>query len=462
MDFLTKGMEAVNKVVWGVPMLILLIGCGLYLTIRTRGLAFRRFGFIMKNTLLKIFDRNQGEKGAGVVTPFQALATALAATVGTGNIVGVSGAILLGGPGAVFWMWVAALFGMSTKMAEATLAVAYREESSFGEIRGGPMYYLSKGLKLPWLAKVFAFLGTFATFGAGNMVQSNAISNALKESFNINVWISGILVAFIVCLVIVGGIRRIGLVSAKLVPIMSLFYILGAIIVLFYQRANVGTAFLSIFKEAFNTKAALGGAGGYTILAAMRNGVARGVFTNEAGLGTAPIAHAVAITDHPSRQGIWGVFEVFVDTIVVCSLTALVILSTGIWQGHENAATLVATSFSESFAFGKYIVNFGLVLFALSTILGWEYYGETCARYLFGDAFAILYRFIFIPIIVVGAVTKIDLVWLISDNLNALMAVPNLIGIFGLASVVVKLHQDFFKDPNRIREDSTEWKSLLK
>ncbi|MDO5713338.1 MAG: sodium:alanine symporter family protein [Tissierellia bacterium] len=458
METFTSINEKIYGIVWGVPMLILLVGCGIYLTIQTRGVAFRRFGFILKNTVLRIFDKPD-TSNEGTVSPFEALSTALAATVGTGNIVGVSGAILLGGPGAIFWMWVAALLGMTTKMCEATLAVAYREVDENGEVSGGPMYYISKGLGLPTLGKIFAFFGTFATLGIGNTVQSNSIASTLQDNFGINKWITGFVVAAIAFIVIIGGIKRIGSFTSKMVPLMAAFYIFGALIVLFMHRANLGTAILSIFKGAFSSKAASGGIAGYTIMMALRNGVARGVFTNEAGLGSSPIAHAAAVTDHPARQGLWGVFEVFLDTIVVATITALVILSTGIWHEHDNAASLVAYSFQEGFEAGRYIVTFGLVLFALSTILGWEYYGETCAKYLLGPTFGKMYRFAFIPLIVVGAVADLNAIWLIADNLNGLMAIPNLIGLIGLSGVVIKLTRDFFDDPERIRENE-EWRSM--
>ena len=449
--------KAIYNIVWGVPMLVLLVGCGVFLTIRTKAIAICRFGYNFKNTALRAFEKVDSTTEDGAVSPFEALSTALAATVGTGNIVGVSGAILLGGPGAIFWMWVAAFFGMTTKMCEATLAVAYRDIDKNGEVSGGPMYYISRGVGVPWLGKVFAFFGTFATLGIGNTVQSNSISSTLSDNFGVNKWITGIIVAIIAYIVIIGGIKRIGSFTSKMVPFMAAFYIIGAFVVLFLHRHYLGEAFSLIFKGAFSPIAVGGGVTGYTVMLAMRNGVARGVFTNEAGLGSSPIAHAAAFTDHPTRQGIWGVFEVFLDTIVVATITALVILSTGIWQTESNAATLVANAFEQGFSAGKYIVTFGLVLFALSTILGWEYYGETCARYLFGNTFGKIYRYAFIPLIIVGAVADLDVIWLVADNLNGFMAIPNLIGLIILSGVVVRLTNDFFRDPDRIRENE-EWR----
>jgi len=448
----------INTFVWGLPLLILLLGTGIYLSIRLKFISFTKFGFIMKNTLFKMFDKHDVEEGQ--ISPFQALSTALAATVGTGNIVGVAGAILIGGPGSVFWMWFAALFGMLTKSSEATLAIAYRETKPNGEVVGGPMYYLKNGLNMEWLGKVFAFLGMFATFGIGNSVQSNAISNVLFENFSIPKLVTGIVVAIIVFLVVIGGIKRIGSFTEKLVPIMAAFYIVGAIIILIMRANKIGPAFGQIFKYAFTARAAVGGGIGYTVMMAMRSGVARGVFTNEAGLGSSPIAHAAATTDHPVRQGIWGVFEVFIDTIVVCTMTALVILTTGAWEAEPNAAYLVADSFEQGFSGGRYIVTIGLVLFALSTILSWEYYGETCARFIFGDKVGKVYKIVFIPIVVIGATIELDSVWLIAEIMNGLMAIPNLIGLLLLSGVVVKLTRDFFKDPERIRTSDEEWRPL--
>lgn len=459
MEIFVNLMKALYNIVWGVPLLVLLVGAGIFLTFKMNFISFTKFGFILKNTLMKMFDKKS--HGEGEVTPFQALSTALAATVGTGNIVGVSGAILAGGPGAIFWMWMAALVGMMTKYSEVTLAVAYREKGSDGEIAGGPMYYIKNGLGIPWLGKVFAVFGALATFGIGNTVQANSISNILYENLQIPKLVTGIVVAIIAFLVIIGGIKRIGAFTEKLVPFMALFYFLGALVVLFYHRAHVPEAFASIFKYAFTPKAAISGTAGYTVVMALRNGVARGVFTNEAGLGSSPIAHAAATTDHPVRQGIWGVFEVFIDTIVVCTITALVILSSGIWESQPNAAALVAHSFEEGFAGGQYIVTIGLTLFALSTILSWEYYGETCARFVLGDKVGMIYKVIYIPIIILGATTELDTIWLVADNLNGLMAIPNLIGIISLSGVVYKLTKDFFADPARIRTDE-DWMHLLK
>lgn len=459
MQELMKILKATDSFLWGPPLLILLVGTGLYLTIRSGGMQFRRFGYIFKNTFGAMFSKDS--IGDGDVTPFQALSTALAATVGTGNIVGVAVAIVTGGPGAIFWMWIAALVGMITKFSEVTLSIAYRIKKPDGSYAGGPMYYIDRGLKKPWLAKLFALFAGIATFGIGNSVQSNAISGNLTENFGLNPVIVGIILAILTAVVIVGGIKSIAKVTEKLVPLMALLYIIGAIVVLIVHRAQVPASIASIFTEAFNFKSAAGGAVGFGIMTTIRAGVSRGVFTNEAGLGSSPIAHASASTDHPVRQGMWGVSEVFIDTIVICTMTALVILSSGIQETGADASVLVAKAFSTGFPFGKYVVTFGLVLFAFSTILGWEFYGETSMRYLLGDKVSIPFRIVYIIFVFVGATINLEMVWSIANILNALMAIPNLIGVIGLSGVVFALAKDFFKD-TRLRKSPEEYKHLLK
>ncbi len=401
-DVLTK----IDSFVWGVPLIVLLVGAGIILSLRTRFVQLRHFGYILKNTMGKMFEKSDVEEGA--ISPFQALSTALAATVGTGNIVGVSVAILGGGPGAVFWMWVAAFFGMCTKFSEVNLAVAYRVKTKDG-YAGGPMYYLDRGLKQPWLGKAFAFLAAVACFGIGCSVQSNAIAGTLKSSFNVPPVITGVVITVLAAIVIIGGIQSISKVTEKLVPFMAAFYIVGGLIVILMNAGNIPSAIRSIFVGAFNPAAVGGGAIGYTIMMAMRNGVSRGVFTNEAGLGSSPIAHATASTDHPTRQGMWGVTEVFLDTFVVCSITALVITTSGVLNtGVDDASALAATAFSMKFSLGKYIVSLGLLLFAFSTILGWEYYGETSARYLLGAKIGTPYKILYLIMIFVGCVMQLD------------------------------------------------------
>jgi len=444
MDKLMEINGIINGFVWGPPMLILLVGTGIYLSLRTNFFSLRKLGYILRNTLMKMFSKDH--EGEGEVTAFQAVATALAATVGTGNIAGVATAISIGGPGAIFWMWVAAIFGMTTKFAEVVLSVQFREKTSDGRFVGGPMYYITNGLNMKWLANIFAFFGALAAFGIGNMVQSNSIAQSLEVTFGINKLAIGIVLAIFAAMVIVGGIKRIGSVTEKLVPLMAAFYILGGLLIIIINAKHIPEAFGLIFSNAFTGTAALGGFVGSTIKQAMRYGVARGVFTNEAGLGSAPIAHAAATTDHPVRQGLWGVFEVFVDTIIICSITALAILTTGVWQDGSTGAALTTHAFSHGLpgTWGGTIVSIGILLFAFSTILGWEYYGERCAEYLFGSKVNIIYRILWIPFIVIGAIGGLEVLWDLADTLNGLMAIPNLIGVFALSGVVIKLTKEFF------------------
>ncbi len=436
-----------NGIVWGPPMLILIVGTGLFLSISTGFFSITKLGYILKNTLLKMFSKEG--KGEGEVTAFQAVATALAATVGTGNIAGVATAIASGGPGAVFWMWLAAILGMTTKFAEVVLAVNFREKTEDGRFVGGPMYYITNGLGWKWLAVIFAIFGAFAAFGIGNMVQSNSVAEALQTSFSIKPWITGVVLAVVTGLVIVGGIKRIGAFTEKLVPFMAAIYIIGGLVILVMNAAHIPAAFALIFKSAFTGKAAVGGFAGAAVSQAIRFGVARGVFTNEAGLGSAPIAHAAATTDHPVRQGLWGVFEVFADTIVICSITALAIVSSGVWQTGQTGAALTTAAFDATFKGGGYIVSIGIVLFAFSTIVGWEYYGERCAEYLFGPKANMIYRIIWIPFVLIGAIGGLEFVWSLADTMNGLMAIPNLIGVIALSGTVFKLTKDFFAKEKR-------------
>lgn len=455
MDLLVK----VDTFLWGVPLMVLLLGAGIILTIRTRCVQLRQFPYIMKNTLGRMFHRGEIEEGA--ISPFQALSTALAATVGTGNIVGVSVAILGGGPGAVFWMWFAAFFGMCTKFSEVNLSIAYRVKTDVG-YAGGPMYYIDRGLHKPWLGKIFAFLAALATFGLGCSVQSNAIAGTLKSSFNIPPFLTAVVITILTAVVVIGGIKSISRVTEKLVPFMAAFYILGGLFIIFSNIGNLPGAIRDIFVGAFNPRAVGGGAIGFTIMTAMRSGISRGVFTNEAGLGSSPIAHATASTDHPTRQGLWGVTEVFLDTFVVCTITALVILTSGVMElGEVDASALVAEAFSLHFGFGRYIISIGLLLFAFSTILGWEFYGETSARYLVGKRIGAPYKVLFLILVFLGCTIKLDMAWEVANILNALMAIPNLIGLIGLSGVVVALQKDFFRD-DRIRKSHDEYKHLIK
>jgi AGCS family alanine or glycine:cation symporter len=454
LETIIKINSAVNSVVWGPLIIILIIGTGTYLSIMTKFFSVTKLGYTLRNTLLKMFAKD--DKGEGEVTAFQAVATALAATVGTGNIAGVATAIALGGPGAVFWMWLAAIMGMTTKFAEVVLAVNYREKTEDGRFVGGPMYYITNGLgkSWKWLAVLFAIFGTFASFGIGCMVQSNSVALSAESTFGIPVLITGIALAILTAVVIVGGIKRIGAFTEKLVPFMAALYILGGLWLLIANASRLPNAFSMIFTNAFTGTAAVGGFAGTVMMQAIRFGVARGIFTNEAGLGSAPIAHAAATTDHPVRQGLWGIFEVFMDTIVICSITALSILVTGVWETGESGAVLSAMAFDTGLpGVGRYIVSIGLILFAYSTILGWEYYGERCLEYLAGTKPIMAYRIIWVIAVVIGAVGGLELMWDIADTLNALMAFPNLIGVLMLSPVVFRLTKEFFaKEKSELKE----------
>ncbi len=456
MELIVKVNSFLNGIVMGWPGMILLVGTGVYYTIRCGGIQFKWFGYIMKNTIGKIFEKK--EAGEGAVTPFQAVCTALAATVGTGNIAGVTGAIALGGPGAVFWMWISALFGMCTKFAEVTLAIHFRERNDKGDWVGGPMYYISKGLgkNWKWIGSLFALFGMLAAFGIGNMTQINSIVTSISGTINsftpINVntanLIIGIIVAIFCGIVLIGGLKRIGQVTEKLVPFMAVIYILSALIIFFAHIGNIGNVLRSIFVGAFTPSAVVGGAAGITISAAVKRGVGRGVFSNEAGLGSAPIAHAAADTDSAVRQGCFGVFEVFADTIVICTLTAFAVLMSGtpINFGQAAGADLTIAAFGTTLGrAGGIIISVGLTLFATSTILSWCLYGTRCAEFLFKTTKIIKpYQVIFCLIIVLGAVTELSLVWDIADTLNGLMALPNLVGLLALSPIVIKLTREYF------------------
>ncbi|MBQ7792446.1 MAG: sodium:alanine symporter family protein, partial [Clostridia bacterium] len=371
-----------DNVIWGLPMVILMIGTGIFLTFITKGVVFTKFNVVMRYTTKTLFKKTDKEaKEEGQITPFQAVCTALAATVGTGNIVGVALAIATGGPGAIFWLWISALVGMVIKYCEVTLSMAYRTTNDKGEVVGGPMYYITKGVGAKWLAILFAIFGGFASLGIGASVQANALSGGVNATFGAPTWAIGIVVALFGALIFIGGIKRIASVTELLVPFMSILYILGALVVLAVNVEQIPTAFAMIFKNTFTGTAAFGGFAGATVMYACRVGMARGVFTHEAGMGSAPIAHASASNDHPARQGLWGAFEVFFDSIVMCTVTALVILTSGLWHdvalvGDTRAMSSLA--FENAFTGGQYIVAVGLCLFAFATIIAWYYYGEKC------------------------------------------------------------------------------------
>ena len=439
-----------------IAMMIMLIIVGIFLTVRTGGLQFRRFGYVMKSTVGSLFKRDLHKKDGGV-SPFQAVTTALAGTIGTGSIAGLATALVLGGPGAVFWMWISALVGMVTKYSEIALAIKYRERDESGAWRGGPMYYIRKGLGSRRLAAAFAVFAMIACIGTGNTTQSNSISGVLYSSFDIPIWVTGAVLTVTVGAVIIGGVKRIASVNEKLVPFMAVFFILASIAALISGAARVPEAFGLIFREAFNFKAAFGGAAGYGILSAMRYGVARGVFSNEAGLGSAPIAHSASSTDDPAKQAMWGVFEVFITTIIICTMSALVVLTSDVYMNafaagvrpEVNGAALSCAAYGEALPYvGGFGVSIATVFFALSTILGWAYYGEVCAGYLFGrhsKTAVLVYRIVYVVFVFVGSVASIDTVWLIADCFNALMALPNLIALIALSGMVIEVTREHFK-----------------
>ena len=461
LNAISTALDFLYSNILSIAMMILLIAGGLFLTVKTRLFHFRRFGNVMKETVGKLFDKNLHTADKGSVTPFQAVTTALAGTIGTGSIAGLATALVLGGPGAVFWMWISALLGMITKFSEIVLAITYREKTENGAWVGGPMYYIKNGLKKPWLAVMFAIFATIACIGTGNATQANSISDVLRSNFEIPAWISGLVLAVLVGVVILGGVKRIASVNEKLVPVMAVFFILASIVSLAINAGKIPAAFSLIFTEAFNFKAAFGGAAGYGILNAMRYGIGRGVFSNEAGLGSAPIAHATTNTESPVKQGMWGVFEVFITTIIICTMSALVVLTSDVYLSAFNVgatpvvsgASLSSAAFNEALPMvGGFGVAIATVFFALSTILGWAYYGEVCAGYLFPkkrDTAILVYRIIYVAFVFIGAVANINVVWLIADCFNALMAVPNLIALILLSGVVVKAINDYYKDSKK-------------
>jgi AGCS family alanine or glycine:cation symporter len=432
-----------NGYVWGWPMIVLLLGTGVLLTVLTGAVQFRYLPFALREVLGKL---TQKSAGPGTVSPFQAVATALASTVGVGNIAGVATAISIGGPGSLFWLWVSGLLGMCTKFAEIVIALHYRERDETGTMRGGAMYTLKNGLGLPWLGTIFALLVSLAAFGIGNMVQANSVADSLRATFGIAPSISGIVMAMLSAAVILGGLKRIGEVTEILVPVMALFYLGGGLVVLVRYASEVPAAIGLVFEGAFSGSAATGGFAGATVMMALRYGVARGLFSNEAGLGSAPMVHAAAQTDHPVRQGLYGIFEVFVDTILVCTVTGLVILSTGVWSGGATGAALAGEAFSVGLpgTWGNIVVTTSLVMFAFSTLIGWSYYGETGIVYLLGSRAALPYRLVWLVFIYLGAVGSLHLVWDVADTLNGLMALPNLVSVLGSIPILLRLNREFF------------------
>jgi len=439
METFENFLNATSGVIWGPMMLTLLVGVGIYLTVGLRAITWRRLGYSLR---LLWQSRSSASDDKGDITPFQALMTALSATVGSGNIAGVATAIYLGGPGAVFWMWVTALFGMASKYGEAVLAVHFREVDKLGNHVGGPMYYIQNGLesRWRWLAVLFSIFGALAAFGIGNTVQANTVATAVESSLHLPVWVSGLAMAVFTGAVIIGGIRRLGAVAAKLVPFMAISYIAGALIIILLNVEQVPTALMTIIHHAFNGTAAAGGFAGATVLMSIHFGVARGLFSNEAGLGSAPIAHAAAKTKDPVHQGLIAMLGTFIDTIVVCTMTALVIILTGSWTSGQTGVALTSDAFNIGLAQGGgVVVTMALILFAFTTLLGWSYYGERCAEYLFGVRVIQPFRILWVIAIPIGAMGNLGLVWTIADILNGLMAIPNLIALLALSPIIFHL-----------------------
>ncbi|MDE9453613.1 sodium:alanine symporter family protein [Xenorhabdus bovienii] len=456
MELITQWLNAINGIVWGIPMLVGILGIGIFMQIRLSFLPIRKLGTGFK----LLFQKNE-QRGEGQISPFNALMTALSATIGTGNIAGVATAVVMGGPGALFWMWMTALLGMATKYSEAVLAVRFRETDKNGNYVGGPMYYIKNGLgkKWIWLGTLFAFFGSIAGFGIGNTVQANSVADVLQSNFGIEKTVTAGILVILVGAVLIGGIKRISDVAGKLVPVMTVGYFGAGIIVLALNITAIPEAFVLIIKSAFTPVAAQGGFAGAAVWAAIRFGVARGVFSNEAGLGSAPIAHAAAKTQNPIRQGLIAMLGTFIDTIIVCSVTGLTIVITGGWLTGETGATLTASSFSAVIPGGNYIVAVALAIFAFTTILGWSFYGEKCIQYLLGPKAIVPFRIAWIIALPIGATQSLNFVWLLADTLNAMMAIPNLIALALLSPIVYRLTKDHIRDVNA---DSIEMKTATK
>ncbi|RDE19586.1 sodium:alanine symporter family protein [Motiliproteus coralliicola] len=446
MEMLTGVIETINGIVWGPMMLVLILGVGLFLQLGLRLLPILKLG-----TGIKLMwggrSARKGEDQEGEISPFNALMTALSATVGTGNIAGVATAIFLGGPGALFWMWCTALVGMATKFSEAVLAVKYREVDEEGNHVGGPMYYIKNGLgsKWAWMGTLFAIFGTIAGFGIGNTVQSNSVASVIESNFGVPMWVSGVVLMVLTAAVLIGGIKRIGNVAGLLVPFMAIAYLLAGLTALAVNADAIPAAFDLVFTHAFSPVAAQGGFAGAAVWMAIRFGVARGVFSNEAGLGSAPIAHASAQTKDPVRQGLIAMLGTFIDTIIICSITGLVIITSGVWTSGDSGAALTSAAFAGALpGVGNYLVAISLAIFAFTTILGWSVYSERCAEYLFGVKIIKPFRLLWILAVPVGTIVSLDFVWLLADTLNAMMAIPNLIALALLSPVVFKLAREYF------------------
>ncbi|RMG68736.1 MAG: sodium:alanine symporter family protein [Calditrichaeota bacterium] len=438
-------VKEASNLVWGVPLIVLLVGTGLWLTIRLHGLQFTK---LWHSLYLALIKRKEEGDHPGDITHFQALMTALSATVGTGNIAGVATAIAAGGPGALFWMWITGLVGMATKYAEAVLAVKFRVMDQEGTMSGGPMYYISRGLGWKWLGVLFAIFAAVAAFGIGNMVQSNSVADALEKSFHVPFWLTGVILVLATALVIIGGIKSIGRVTGVLVPVMIVFYMASALVIIFLHLDRLPEAFRLIFRHAFTPTAGIGGFAGAGVMLTIRMGVARGVFSNESGLGSSPIAAAAAQTKYPVTQALVSMTQTFIDTLVVCSMTGLVIILTGTWSSGQTGAELTSIAFTQGMnsRIGESIVAIGLALFAYSTILGWSYYGEKSIEFLLGERSIRPYRYLFCLFVGIGAVAKLELVWSLADVFNGLMAFPNLVGLLALTPIIVQETRSYFQN----------------
>ncbi len=450
MEALTNIVGQINGVVWGPLMLVLILGVGFFLQVGLKFMPILKLG-----TGFRLLFSGRESVGEGQISPFNALMTSLSATIGTGNIAGVATAVFLGGPGALFWMWITALVGMATKYAEAVLAVKYRETDELGNFVGGPMYYIKNGLdkKWYWLAPAFALFGAIAAFGIGNGVQANGVASVLNSEFGVNTSVTGIVLMVLTAAVILGGIGRIGAVAGKLVPFMAIAYIIAGLVVLLINIGGIGNALSLVFTHAFTPSAAEGGFAGAAVWMAIRFGVARGVFSNEAGLGSAPIAHAAASTKGPVNQGLVAMLGTFIDTIIVCSITGLAIIASGAWTSGESGAALTAHAFELSLpGFGGSLIAVSLSIFAFTTILGWSFYGEKCIGFFFGAKSLMPYRVLWIIMIYFGATADLGFIWLLADTLNAMMAIPNLIALALLSPVVFKLTKEFFASNGQSEE----------
>ena len=434
-------ITAINELAWGPPMLVLLLGTGLYLSLGLRFLTVRKIP-----VALRLLLQGRSGKGEGDISPFNALMTSLSATIGTGNIAGVATAVALGGPGALFWMWITALLGMATKYAEAVCAVRFREQDALGNYSGGPMYYIRNGLhkRWHWLGFLFALFGSLAGFGLANTVQSNSVAEVLNDTFAIPPLATGLVLMVLVGAVVLGGIQRIASVASWLVPFMAFSYVLMSLVVLVTHLEALPGAVVTIIDSAMNGTAAAGGFAGASVWAALRFGVARGVFSNEAGLGSAPIAHAAARTNQPVQQGMIAMLGTFIDTLVICTMTGLVIVVMDVWPTGVSGASLTSMAFASAFPGGQYVVTFGLCLFAFTTMIGWSFYGERCAVFLLGTRVIMPFRIAWVIAIPLGTLVELDLVWLIADTLNAFMAIPNLIALILLSPLVFSLSREYF------------------